>query len=291
MGSHAERTSANDNSSVRAQFRTPANPCEHRKTTPQVSGLNPARGLLMLIMPSGTTSLRGWCFTKSERWSAPDATIRAPPASLLMLGLVSGVLAYRCIEADLVCTLTENQLLGRARLELLVQGGDFNRQPIDEHLGHLRFPPGAMRITYSAKCPPRLVDQHGPSDGRISAQLGLCDDRRYSSEASHRSSVRRGLTGSVLRGTSQYVCCCRERSWTLPFQASRPGGKDTGGFPSRPTPGGEIRCRDGSQAFDRPFHCRHRPSPVIWVTTQSLPARSNSLGGAPFDHRRLAIVS
>jgi hypothetical protein len=34
------RTRANGKSSVRAQFRTPANPCERRKPTPQVSGTN-----------------------------------------------------------------------------------------------------------------------------------------------------------------------------------------------------------------------------------------------------------
>jgi hypothetical protein len=53
MGSHAERSPATDKSSVRVQFRTPANPCERRKTTPLVSGRNPARELPVLIMPLG----------------------------------------------------------------------------------------------------------------------------------------------------------------------------------------------------------------------------------------------
>jgi hypothetical protein len=44
-----------------------------------------------------------------------------------MLGLVREVLTHRCIEANIVCALTGNQLLGRAHLELLVQGGDFSR--------------------------------------------------------------------------------------------------------------------------------------------------------------------
>ena len=207
-----------------------------------------------------------------------------------MLGLVRDVLAHRRIETTLVYPLARSQLLYRLRLKSIVQSRYLTRQGIDEHLCRMELPPGGVRITDSAKCSPQLIDQHGPGDGRISAQLGLCDDRRHSSEVSHRSSVRRGLPRSVLRRTSQYVCCCRQRSWADPFQASRPGGKDTSGFPSRPTPGAEIRCRNRSQSFDRPFHSCHRTSLVIWVSTQSLPAPSNCLGGNPFDYRRFAIV-
>ena len=96
---------------------------------------------------------------------------------------------------------------------------------------------------------------------RIAAQLGLGDDRRYSSEVSHRFALRRGLTGSDLRRSSQSICCRRKRTWTFPFQASRPGGEHPGGFPSRPAPGGEIRCRDRSQALNRPLDTGDGPSP------------------------------
>ena len=37
--------------------------------------------------------------------------------------------AHRRKRANLVCTFTRSQLSGRARLELLVQGGDFSRKP------------------------------------------------------------------------------------------------------------------------------------------------------------------
>jgi hypothetical protein len=45
------RTPANGKSSVRAQLRTPANPCEHGKATPQFSGLN----LDLRFLGTGTT--------------------------------------------------------------------------------------------------------------------------------------------------------------------------------------------------------------------------------------------
>ena len=192
------------------------------------------------------------------------------PRSVRVLGdawLRAGGSYSSAQDTNLVYSLARSQLLYRVRLKSVVQSRDLSRQGIDEHLGRMELPPGGVRITDGPKCSSHLVDQHGPGDGRISAQLGLCDDRRYSSEVSHRSSVRRRLPGSVLRRSSQCVCCCRQRSWAVPFQASRPGGKHPGGFPCRPPPGAEIRYRDRSQSLERSFDCRHRPSPIIGVTT------------------------
>jgi hypothetical protein len=122
-----------------------------------------------------------------------------------MLGLVLEIPSRLRKRANLVCTLSRYQLLYRVRLEAVVQGRDFSGQTVDEQLGHLRFPPGGVRITDRSKCPPQLVYQHGPDHGRNSAQLGLGDDRRYSSEVSHCSSLRREVTRSVLCRSSEYV--------------------------------------------------------------------------------------
>jgi hypothetical protein len=88
--------------------------------------------------------------------------------------------------ANLVRTLARHPLLNRIRLEALVLGGDLNGQTIDKYLCHHRFPPGAVRVTDGSKCLPQLVDQGSPGHGRISAQLGLGHDRRYSPEVSNR---------------------------------------------------------------------------------------------------------
>jgi hypothetical protein len=108
-----------------------------------------------------------------------------------MLGLVLEITPRYRKRANLVSTLSRNQLLYRVRLEAVVQRRDFSGQTVDEQRGHLRFTPRGVRITDSSKCPPQLVDQHGPGYGRISAELGLGDDRRDSSEVSHCSSFRR----------------------------------------------------------------------------------------------------
>jgi hypothetical protein len=152
---------------------------------------------------------------RPRRCSAPDATTRGLAASSVMLGLVWEVLTHRRIETTLVYPLARSQLLYRLRLKSVVQSRYLTRQGIDEHLCRMELPPGGVRITDSAKCSPQLIDQHGPGDGRISAQLGLCDDRRHSSEVSHRSSIRRGLTGSVLRRSTKYV-------WLLARSCGRP---------------------------------------------------------------------
>jgi hypothetical protein len=62
-------------------------------------------------------------------------------------------------RANLVSTLSRNQLLYRVRLEAVVQRRDFSGQTVDEQRGHLRFTPRGVRITDSSKCPPQLVDQ------------------------------------------------------------------------------------------------------------------------------------
>ena len=83
----------------------------------------------------------------------------------MMLGLVLEIPSRLRERANLVCTLSRNQLLYRVCLEAVVQRRDFSGQTVDEQLGHLRFTPGGVRITDSSKCPPQLVDQHGPGHG------------------------------------------------------------------------------------------------------------------------------
>ena len=71
-----------------------------------------------------------------------------------MLGLVLEIPSRLRKRANLVCTLARSQVLYRVRLEAVVQGRDFSGQNVDEQLGHLRFPPGSVRITDGSKCPP-----------------------------------------------------------------------------------------------------------------------------------------
>ena len=101
----------------------------------------------------------------SKRWSTSKATTRARPASSVMLGLKREIPSRLRKRANLVCTLDRNQLLYRVRFEAVMQGGDFFGQTVDQYPRHLRLPPGGVRITDSAKCPPQLVDQGGPGHG------------------------------------------------------------------------------------------------------------------------------
>lgn len=182
-----------------------------------------------------------------------------------MLGLVREIPSCLRKRVNLVSTLSRNKHLNRARLEAVVQGGDFSETFVDEHSGHLRFPSGGVGITNSSKGPSELVDQGGPGRGRMSAQLRLGDNRRYSPEVSHRFAFGRGLSRPVLRRTSQCVCSCRQGSGAVAFHTSRPGGKDAGDFTSRPTPGGEIRRRDSPEVLNGPLDTGYRPRPIFRV--------------------------
>ena len=210
----------------------------------------------------------------------------------MMSGLAFENLVHRGSGAILRASLTRNQLLGRARLESIVQLSGVSAD---------RRRPSALAISVSpratwaspiaSKCSSQLVDQHRPEPSAnrcpVADWATIAATPRKSRTA---ASARHGITRPALRRSSQRVCAIRQWPGAVPFEASRPGGKDSGGFSGRPPPRGEVRHRDCPASFSTALsmpptaRCQSPGSP----RTASLPG-GNRLGGAPFDNCRLAI--
>ena len=140
-----------------------------------------------------------------------------------------------------------------------------------------------------SECAGQLVDQHGPGHRRLLAQLRLGHDRRHPAKIRRRVPVRHRITWSVLRRASQCVCRCCHRPRAVPFEASRPGGKEAGGFSGCPAPCGEVGHRYCSN-FSMDLSMPPRSTPIVGNTNDGFSPWGNRPGGAPFDNRRLAIL-
>jgi hypothetical protein len=180
-----------------------------------------------------------------------------------MLGLALEIPSHRFIESEPhVHTRPEPALVsissrsGRA-------GGDFSRQAVDEHFGHLRFPLGGVRIRDGSIVRPSWLINMAEAMGKslISWDWATIAATPRTSRKAPRAGV-----GSPGR-------CCANRA-SVPTVAARGTGLFHSGRLDQaaktrrpPAPRGEIRCRNGYQALERTLDSSHRPLPINGVTT------------------------